>query len=355
MNLLLERAKSQAVILSYLFRILPAVERELTIWRSRAHNIPHPELKRQALDSLDKKRFHCQGGSIYALYPGAKTSQIIGFVVALQTISDYLDNLCDRTEAANEGAFRRLHYALNAAIDLDAPLADWYAGFPYNQDGGYLTSLVQECREKIAVFPGYNHIRQELIHLVSLYSDLQVYKHQDRGLRTELLTRWFSRHAELAPNLYWWEFSAAAGSTLGIFALTAMASIAPLSSLEIDKLQACYFPWLCGLHILLDYFIDIDEDLRHDELNFVSFYPDEKAMTAGLARFLRESLQRTESLPHAAFHHTVVHGLLALYLSDPKTFCSGRNKISQQLLREAGMEARLLHKLCLALRSTGII
>ncbi|MBS3899583.1 MAG: tetraprenyl-beta-curcumene synthase family protein [Dethiobacter sp.] len=355
MNLLSERVKSRTVIVPYLFRILPAVERELAIWRNRALVIPHPELKRQALDSIDKKRFHCQGGSIYALYPGAKTAQIIGFVVALQTISDYLDNLCDRTEATNEGAFRRLHYALNAAIDLDAPLADWYAGYPYNQDGGYLTLLVQECREKIAVFPGYNHIRQELSHLVSLYSDLQVYKHQDRGLRTELLTRWFSRHAELAPNVLWWEFSAAAGSTLGIFVLAASASIASFSRLEIDRLQACYFPWLSGLHILLDYFIDIDEDLRHDELNFVSFYPDEKAMTAGLARFLRESLQRAETLPHAAFHRTVVQGLLALYLSDPKAFCSGRNKISQQLLREGGREARLLHKVCLGLRSAGIV
>jgi len=355
MTFLLERTKGRAVIISYLLRILPAVERELAIWRNRAQAIPDAELKRQALDSIDKKRFHCQGGSFYALYPGAKTSQIISFVVALQTISDYLDNLCDRVSVANDGAFRRLHDALSAAVDTDVPFADWYAGYPYQQDGGYLTQLVLVCRENIAAFPGYADVRQELIHLVSLYSDLQVYKHQDKGMRTELLTRWFSRHAELAPKVLWWEFSAAAGSTLGIFALSAMASIAPLSRVEIDRLQASYFPWLSGLHILLDYFIDLDEDLQHGELNFVSFYPDEEVMTAGLTRFLRESLQRVETLPHAAFHRTVAQGLLALYLSDPKASRSGRNKISQQLLREVGMEARLLHKVCLGLRRAGIV
>lgn len=191
--------------------------------------------------------------------------------------------------------------------------------------------------------------------MVSLYSDLQVYKHQDKGLRTELLTRWFSRHATLAPNVLWWEFSAAAGSTHGMFALAAMASIGSLSRMEIKRLQACYFPWLCGLHILLDYFIDIDEDLHYGELNFVSYYSDEKAMAAGFVRFLGESLQKAETLPHAAFHLTVVHGLLALYLADPKASRSGRNKISQQLPREVGIKARLLHKTCLGLRSAGIV
>ncbi len=355
MSILLERTKGRAVIIPYLFRILPAVEQELAIWRKRAQDIPDPELKRQALASIDKKKFHCQGGSIYALYPGAKTSQMISFIVALQTISDYLDNLCDRVAGANEEAFRRLHQALSAAVDPAAPVTDWYEGYPYQLDGGYLTQLVQSCRKNVAAFPGYFDVRQELIHLVSLYSDLQVYKHQDKGLRTELLTRWFSRHAELAPQVFWWEFSAAAGSTLGIFALAAMASIRAINRLEIDRLQACYFPWLCGLHILLDYFIDLDEDLRHGELNFVSIYADEEVMTAGLTRFLCESLQGVEMLPHAAFHRTVVQGLLALYLSDPKAFCAERNKISRQLLREVGLEARLLHKVCLGLRSAGIV
>jgi len=355
MNFLLERTNGRAVILPYLLRVLPAVEQELAIWRHRALDIPDLELKRQALASIDRKKFHCQGGSIYALYPGAKTPQLISFIVALQTISDYLDNLCDRVAGANSGAFRRLHDALSAAVDPAAPIADWYVGYPYHQDGGYLTQLVQNCRKNIAAFPGCADVRQEMIHLVSLYSDLQVYKHQDKGLRTELLIRWFSRHAELAPKVLWWEFSAAAGSTLGIFALAAMASIGPVSRLEIDRLQESYFPWLCGLHILLDYFIDLDEDLQHDELNFVSFYPDEEVMEAGLERFLRESLHRVETLPHAAFHRTVLQGLLALYLSDPKASRSGRNKISQQLLREGGLFARLLHKVCLGLRSAGVV
>src|SRR5699024_9799328 len=78
-------------------RIFPAVDRELACWTKRAREIPNEELRKQALASIESKRFHCQGGGVYALLANFHWQKAVRFIVAYQTISDYLDNLCDRS------------------------------------------------------------------------------------------------------------------------------------------------------------------------------------------------------------------------------------------------------------------
>ena len=350
-----ERSKDRAIIFPYIFRVFPMVEHDLNLWRVKAAAIPDEELRRQALTSIKMKRFHCQGGAIFALYTPGKTRELVRFIVALQTISDYLDNLCDRVPGADAQTFRTLHQAMLAAVDPAVALKDWYDTYPYQDDGGYLNLLVSACQETIAAFPGYRDIREDLLHLVQLYCDLQVYKHIEPRFRVEKLVNWFSEKKSLAPTLYWWEFAAATGSTLAMFALVAMAAARSVTTSERKELLDCYFPWVCGLHILLDYFIDLDEDEAYGDLNFVSFYPTPLAMEEGMKQFLQEALRGVEALPRPGFHHTMTMGLLALYLSDSKATESGRSKISQQMLRYGGTETNFLHKVCLSLRRKGII
>ena len=137
--------------------------------------------------------------------------------------------------------------------------------------------------------------------------------------------------------------------------LAAMAAAGPVSPGDTLQLFACYYPWLCGLHILLDYFIDLDEDRQYNDLNFVHFYPTALAAEKGLLYFLQQAKASMEKLPRAAFHRLVTSGLLALYLSDPKAATPERKKITQQLLHAAGAEALWLHRICLFLRKRGII
>ena len=137
--------------------------------------------------------------------------------------------------------------------------------------------------------------------------------------------------------------------------LAAMAAAGPVSHGDTVQLLACYYPWLCGLHILLDYFSDLDEDRQYNDLNFVDFYPTALAAERGLLHFLQQTRAAVEKLPRAAFHRLVTSGLLALYLSDPKAASPGRKKITQQLLHAAGTETLWLHRMCLLLRQKGII
>lgn len=55
------------------------------------------ELHSQAIASIEHKTFHCEGGGILALLANEHREECIRFIVAYQTISDYLDNLCDRS------------------------------------------------------------------------------------------------------------------------------------------------------------------------------------------------------------------------------------------------------------------
>ncbi|MCR3922549.1 MAG: tetraprenyl-beta-curcumene synthase family protein [Firmicutes bacterium] len=355
MSSIVERSKDHAIILPFVLRVFPQVEKELAAWRRRAATIPNAELRKQALASIETKRFHCQGGSIYALYTPEKSEELIRFIVAVQTISDYLDNLCDRVAGTSEKSFRTLHNAILAAVNLAEPFQNWYCDYPYHDDGGYLDQLVQVSRQALITMPGYQDICAKMISLLQLYTDLQVYKHIPEQDRQEMLIHWSDQHQDVAPDVYWWEFSAACGSTLAVFFLAAMAARGPVKDEEIEESLSCYFPWLCGLHILLDYYIDLDEDQEHHDLNFVAFYPSLLVAERGLHRFMSEAMKRIADLPRPIFHRTVIVGMLALYLSDPKASLSGRSKISQQLLRYGGTEAIWLHRVCLLLRNRGKI
>lgn len=335
--------------------VFPLVDRELDRWRRLAWTIPDQVLRRQALASISDKKFHCQGGSVYALYPGAIPAVMIRFIVALQTISDYLDNLCDRAGCLEEEAFRQLHLAMMESVSPGTPLSDYYREYPSCDDGGYLKLLVEECRSCLGFLPGYQMVRDDVTGFVSWYSELQSLKHIHDHQRKEKMLAWTQPFLEVYPQVSAWEFAAATGSTLGIFMLCTAVCDPLLTGDKVKKIKESYFPFVCGFHILLDYFIDQQEDRQQGDLNFVCYYPNAQAVKTRLTYFLRESLARVRSLPEASFHVTVIEGMLAMYLSDAKAFLKSEEKISRELLKYAGKRTRLLHGICRCLRIKGAI
>ncbi len=337
--------------------VFPLVDRELGEWKKYLASCPEGELKNQALASIRDKRFHCQGGSIYALYTPEKIKVLVSSIVALQTISDYLDNLCDRVSCGQEEAFRQLHLSMIEAVDTAGgiPGGDYYRCYPLEEDGGYLAALVDKTRQGVYELPGYGSVREKCVELISLYGDLQVYKHLDLRVREEKLVQWFQRHVEKTPGIYWWEFSAAAGSTLGVFMLMAAAGKEGLTPEEGERIYGSYFPWICGLHILLDYFIDQQEDRAHQDLNFVNYYIDQEQCRERLGFFLEKSLESASRLPRPDFHTLVVKGLLAMYLSDPKVEGQGLLGTAQELMVQAGSDVPGMYRFCRMLRKIKVM
>lgn len=350
MNIIGNTASSLTLIATFIRTILPCINKELAYWRSFAENHLGHELKEQALASITHKKFHCQGGSIYSLYKGVSATDFITLIVALQTISDYLDNLCDRVAIVDEQAFRQLHQAMSDALDPAAIPQDYYEFYPFKDDSGYLTALVTACQQELGKLPSYHLVKADLLKFASFYSDLQTYKHLDPSIREQKMTDWIGRHSHEYPHITDWEFAAATGSTLGMFMLCAAASDKDLTASNVAQISSAYFPWISGLHILLDYFIDAREDQATGDLNFVAYYTNEPQLLSRLTLFTQQALFQAKTLPEPLFHQTVVQGLLAMYLSDPKTNTLKEKTVKKALLKTAGRYTTFLYYLCKVLR-----
>ncbi|WP_245835809.1 tetraprenyl-beta-curcumene synthase family protein [Virgibacillus ndiopensis] len=325
-------------------KIFPEVKRELYYWTKRAEKIPNRELRMQALASLDAKRFHCQGGSIYALLAGERRKEAVRFIVAFQTISDYLDNLCDRSTSLDPNDFRLLHQSMVDALSPENSVKNYYALRKEQNDGGYLVELVKTAQSTLRYLPGFSYIQDYIVSLNALYNDLQVHKHVKVEERIPRLQEWFSIHKGKAAKLEWYEFSAASGSTIGIFCLVSYTIGGKMTEELAKKISDCYFPFMQGLHILLDYYIDQQEDIDEGDLNFCSYYMDYKHMEKRFVYFINNASQFVQYMPNPEFHKMVVSGLVGLYLGDKKVQnLESGNKIRRSLLQASGRNGRFFY------------
>ncbi|MDK2820497.1 MAG: tetraprenyl-beta-curcumene synthase [Clostridia bacterium] len=341
----------------FIFKAFAGVNSELEKWKQIASNSPDYELKKQALASLTNKKFHCQGGSVFAIWAKNYQAELIKAIVALQTISDYLDNLCDRAGIFDEEAFRQLHKAFIDALTPEADISnDYYAKYPFYSDGGYLKSLVKTCQEVLRFLPSYKLVQGMVLRLGQYYCNLQATKHIEFENRQKRLKSWLKPLlSEIDNDLYWWELAAATGSTLGIFVLMALAAWEDLNEIEIKKVYEAYFPWIGGLHILLDYYIDQQEDKEGGDLNFVAYYNNDFEAGERLKLFLKKSLEKANNLIDPSFHLLIVQGLPALYFSDSKLASQYKVYAWKDVLLNAGPYSRNLYRLCKALRKIKII
>ncbi|HEV8246890.1 MAG TPA: tetraprenyl-beta-curcumene synthase family protein [Polyangiaceae bacterium] len=330
------------------FGVLPRVGKGIARWRLFARGIPDGELRAQALASLEHKAFHCEGGAIYAGRDRLRRARLIELIVAYQTLADYLDNLCDRSIFSDPLVFEALHASMTDALELGPARADYYGGARgMGQDGGYVNALMSECQSGLRLLPHYSRVQGSAVQLAQLYAALQIRKHGPRERREGDLRSFCEREAALAPELRWYEFAAATGSTLGLFHLFEVASRPGFDPVAAEASISCYFRWICPLHILLDYLVDREEDVQGGDLNFVAYYRDEDDAFERF-RFLIDGATRSlAGLPEANFHRMIVDGLLGLYLSDGKVERQPRvHSLAKRLLRSSRPRVRFFEVAC---------
>jgi tetraprenyl-beta-curcumene synthase len=321
----------------FLTAVVPRAGRELARIRERAARIPDPLLREQALASIDGKAYHVQGGCILATFMrGESAHRYIAIVAAVETIYDYLDNLCDRLPGVSQQAFATLHAALIDALDDRRDPIDYYRDGPAGDDAGYLRSLVESARSGLRALPNYHAVRDQLVEVAHFYADLQVLKHGPAGVRERACDAWYARNRERFPGLAWWEFAAACGSSLPVFALIALATREQLDAAEIDATVTAYFPGVSAVHILLDYFIDQAEDREHGELNFIACYSSSAEAVTQLRRLVTAALARLRTLAGATHHRFLVEAMCVFYLTHPKVFEQRLDRESAALLSALG-------------------
>jgi tetraprenyl-beta-curcumene synthase len=321
-------------------KVLPRVTKYLELWKNEAEKIPDSELRKQALLSIATKKFHCEGGAIYGLLAREQIEPVIRFIVAYQTICDYLDNLCDRSTSLDPADFQHLHQACFHALTPNASCINYYQFRQEQDDNGYLVKLVKECQCMLDRLPSYLAIAPYLSELVDYYCDLQVHKHVRVVERVPRLEAWFKAHRDRVPEMQWYEFSACAGSTLGIFCLVAYAADPNCDRELAIQVKNSYFPWVQGLHILLDYLIDREEDRSGGDLNFCNYYDSEQEIGERFIYFLQAADLSVDRLPNRNFHRAIVRALLGVYLADRKVNTQKNVKIiARKLLHACGGSA----------------
>lgn len=277
-----------------------------------------------AEDSFTRKRFHCEGAAVLADGESSGTRLIVFY----QTLCDYLDTLTDRGPRLSSQAVGTLHQALFLALDekADVEERDLVSLVP---DQGYLAWLVRSCQREVHSLPGLDAVRPLVRWLAGRYGELQSLKHDpDRAGRGRRLESWADRHNQGRWPIDWWELAAATGSTLGLFALLREAAHSRPDQRQIDALAACYFPWIGGLHILLDYLVDQDEDRAGHDFNFIHCYADDRATAEGLSHLFAGAEAQVGLLPQAGDHRWILTGLPTFYLADGKA-----RRLPRQLFR----------------------
>ncbi|MGL4335735.1 MAG: DUF2600 family protein [Turicibacter sp.] len=322
----------------------PVTKQRLKEFKNHAHTIPDSFLKKEALKSINGKTFHCYGASFYAnLVQPEQVTSFLTFVTAYQTISDYLDNLIDQTTIINETNFLRLHQCMIDIFKLTPKLPNYYQYQVQQNDDGYLNHLVRQSQAVLKTIPQYEKYSSEFLRLAYLYIDLQVFKHLKVSQRELKLQAWHETNKHLAPDLSWYEFGAASGSTLGIFSLLAYAMNQTQYQVKPLEVYHSFFPSIQLLHIMLDYFIDLEEDITDKELNFFAYYESVDDGVSQLVEQYKQANISATKLPNRLFHHTINDGLFALYLAEGVIKSDEIKKYKKQILNQLNFRAKFLY------------
>lgn len=292
--------------------------------------------------------------SLFALYPGLDIENALSFIAAFHALTDYLDKLCRKNRIPDEAAVRRLYPAVQDAVDPERTTGGYQLDYSL-KDGKQLRMLVDQCRLRITALPSYSLVTGKMKKYVQLYIDLQAYRYLPPYIRQEYVETWADSYLRRYQGVTFWEFSAAAGSLLGVFTMFSAASDPRLTSNDVKALDEVYFPWVCGLHKLLEAYISARDDILTDQLNFTSYYANLRICEERLSCFVDKVTLLCSTLKNPEYHISLIKCLLSLYLSDSRAFFGMYGLASRKIIKNSPPLTSLYWKTCKFLRRISVL
>jgi tetraprenyl-beta-curcumene synthase len=320
---------------------LHAVSREVEVWRVRASRIPDATIREDALDALQSKRPNIDGAALFWTLPDKRDPNLLRLLVAYDILSDFLDSVSERGAPAGIANGTQLHRALAEALDPGARISDYYRYHPANQDAGYLTALVQTCRELCGCLPSFARIRPLVIPAATLVQVQGPNHEPDLAKREAALRAWAQREFPMTQELEWFELAAGASACLPVLPLLALAADPHGSERTDARTQRAYF-WLSTTGTMLDSYVDIEEDAANGRYAFINHYPTLALARQRIAQITRNSVALTGALPNGQRHTVISSCMIAMYLSKDSARTAALTDTSDRLLRAGGSLARLL-------------
>ncbi|MGH2880606.1 MAG: DUF2600 family protein [Solirubrobacteraceae bacterium] len=336
---MLDATRSQALLAArfveaacrYWLGTYPAIRREIRRLRRQAARIPDPTLRATATSTLDGKWGDLEGAGAFAAFaPRRSRTRVTRLLVCLQGIYDYADTLAEQPSDDPQADAIALHSALLDALRPGTPLGAYYAHHRHGRDGGYMASLVEQCRLAIAQLPAYTLVAEVARQHAQRIVDYQARINHEPDHQYAEFAAWAKTETPEGTGLYWWETGAACGSSLALLALLAAAADPKLTEADAGAVDAIYWPWAGALHTLLDNLIDRAEDAGTSQHNLTHHYTDAIETSERLGLLTVESIKRfTNAPPH---HRLILAGMIALYLSDEQAQTAFARPVSEEVL-----------------------
>ncbi len=321
----------------YWLCVYPMLRAQIEAQRRRACAIPSEGLRRSALQVLVGKRGNIDGAAAFAAFvPAEERASVLRAQFFFQSIYDYLDTLAELPHSRPVENSRRLHSALCAALDPDAQVSDFYALHPQRDDGGYLEGSVRRCQQALASLPSCGAVIDLLGRLGALIVDYQSLNVSDDPCVRAQFASWAARNTPSGSGLSWWETAASAGSSLGVFALIAIAGKPRAGEQEAEAVAQLYFPWIGALHSLLDSLIDAERDAISGEDSLIINYGDEAEAAERLRLLAAQSRSLAAQLPDPGSHLAVLASMAALYLAEPPAMSAEARRSRAAVLEALG-------------------
>lgn len=321
---------------TYWTAVFPHVRAHVDRWERLALRIPDAGLRRPVLAALRERRTNIEGAAAFAAF--APTQLRAGLTHALssfQAAYNLLDMLGEQPSSDPVADGRRLHEALLCALDPSATALDWYEHHPHHDDGGYLNSLLAECQRAVVGLPSFEvaaPLAREAAARIVAFQSLNLSESQGDHAALE---QWAHANTPAGSGLQWWETAAAAGSSLAVYALLAAAAEPRLGAREAQAIERAYFPWIGGLHSLLDNLIDKHEDEAAGHRSLIEYYGPQRA--AQRMRWLTEqAIGAARDLPGTSGHQVILAGMIGSYLSVPEARTAELEPVASAVLEAAG-------------------
>lgn len=318
-----------------------AVRREARRWRALAEAIPDAPIRRDALNSLGRKRTHTDGAALFTILTPDRSPELLRVLVAYEIMCDFLDSASERVVRARRENGRQLHLALVDAFDPGRALSDHYLHHPWGDDGGYLRLLVVACRRGCRSLPSYERVRSLVVEEALRASVLTVNHELDPVCRDVDLREWVARERAQVGQMMWFEVTGAASATLTTHALLALAATP-----EADERKACHvqraYVWINLLTTMLDSFVDQLEDAVNRDHSYVAHYPTGRAAVGRIQRLIRRGLAEALALEGGERHAVIVACMAAMYLSKDSARSPELHQWSAGLVAAGGSLTRLL-------------
>ena len=257
-------------------------------------------------------------------------------------LADYLDCTSERGAHIGIANGLQLHRALADALDPNVELEDYYHHHPWSQDGGYLSALLQTCRETCNHLPSYPTVKPLALRAARLTQVLGINHEPDPKCRDTALKTWATTHFQDLGELAWWERTGGASAWLTILALLGLAAEPAATANQAHDVYDAYLPWISLAGTMLDSYGDMAEDAATGDHSYIAHYPNPAVASQRLAHIVQRSLRETQNLHDRERHLVIAACMIAMYLTKDSTRTPELRASTDAIIRAGGSLTRLL-------------